>query len=351
MKNLTQFETKAEYDSYITGPDAALPNVSYVDDMDEVKYKLKDYTKEYFQLRAMTDGTFNLQANGHLTRSQIDNIDLEYCYNDGPWDAIDFDSGLIITVQKDDTIKLRGNNSTMSIVDNFPKRLLDWYYMTGKWAVSGNIMSLLDSSNFATMTTVPEGCFFAFFAEFYGLVNAKLLTLPATTLNMGCYYHMFADCQELVIAPAILPATTLAPSCYYQMFRYCTKLVLPPKILATTLAQSCCSQMFYYCSSLETAPDLLAATLVANCYENMFYECKKLNYIKCLAEVPAPERSSTYTNSWTYNVSTSGIFVLLSDSLSNWPTGNDGIPCDWQMYNESGNPLGICNCYGPAVEH
>ena len=347
MKNLTQFETKAEYDSYITGPDAALPNVSYVDDMDEVKYKLKDYTKEYFQLRAMTDGTFNLQANGSLTRSQIDNIDLEYCYNDGPWDAIDFDSGLIITVQKDDTIKLRGNNSAMSIVDSFPIRFLDWEYMIGKWAVSGNIMSLLDSSNFATMTTVPENCFYAFFAEFYGLVNAKLLTLPATTLNTGCYNAMFAACQELVIAPAILPATTLAPTCYCNMFSDCVKLVLAPKIAATTLAEHCCSYMFGMCSSLQTAPALLANTLVSNCYAEMFAECQKLSYIKCLADVPAPERGSAYTNGWTYNVSTSGTFVLLNNSLSNWPTGTSGIPCDWQMYDESGQPLGTCSCSDP----
>lgn len=347
MQHFTKFGTKSEYESYIANPEC-LPNVSYVDDMDEVKYKLKDYTKEYFQLRAMTDGTFNLQATRDLTSTQIDGINLEYCYNDGPWNTIDLESGLIITVQKDDTIKLRGNNSTMSIVDSLPKRFLDWEYMIGKWAVSGNIMSLLDSSNFATMTTVPVGCFFAFFGEFYGLVNAKLLTLPATTLNTGCYYGMFASCQELVIAPAILPATTLAQTCYYNMFRNCAKLVLPPKIAATTLAENCCGEMFYMCSSLQTAPDLLAATLVSDCYTDMFGECKKLNYIKCLANVPAPERSSTYTNGWTNNVSTSGTFVLLSNSLSNWPKGTSGIPCDWQMEDETGNPLGISICSEPT---
>jgi len=47
--------------------------------------------------------------------------------------------------------------------------------------------------------------------------------LPATSLNTGCYNHMFTDCSSLKEAPA-LPAKELSSYCYNFMFAGCESL-------------------------------------------------------------------------------------------------------------------------------
>ena len=146
--------------------------------------------------------------------------------------------------------------------------------MTGKIAVSGNIMYLLDNSgNETAIKTTGQ-----FYRLFYN--NPSLTTapdLPATTLANGCYQYLFQACTSLTTAPS-LPATTLAQSCYYGLFDGCSSLTNVPKNLlpATTLAVYCYYYMFNRCSSLTTVPNLPATTLANNCYQRMFYSCSKL---------------------------------------------------------------------------
>jgi len=66
--------------------------------------------------------------------------------------------------------------------------------------------------------------------------------LPATTLAMGCYSGMFADCRKLAAPPKLL-ATTLAPWCYNGMFIGTTikQIDLPAK---NFLHRSCYFWMF-----------------------------------------------------------------------------------------------------------
>lgn len=91
-------------------------------------------------------------------------------------------------------------------------------------AVSGNVMSLLSKTNFATNTTLPcDGCFYFLFCENESLVDASNLILPATTLTKDAYGAMFSSDIKLKTAPK-LPATTLAESCYQDMFSGCDAL-------------------------------------------------------------------------------------------------------------------------------
>ena len=66
--------------------------------------------------------------------------------------------------------------------------------------VYGNVMSLVDSKNFATATTLTEPYTFAnLFVMNWNLVNnaKESIYLPATTLTEGCYYQMFYLCTGL----------------------------------------------------------------------------------------------------------------------------------------------------------
>ena len=162
----------------------------------------------------------------------------------------------------------------------------------------------------------------SFAPEFDGDI---LGTCNGTMKEYACYY-MFNNCTGLITAPE-LPATTLADACYRYMFNGCTNLTTAPELPATTLKHNCYKRMFYGCTNLTTAPELPATTLNSGCYETMFYGCINLNYIKAMF-LTTP--SSTYTNNWTSNVSSTGTFV--KNRSASWNvTGVNGIPENWTI--------------------
>ena len=148
---------------------------------------------------------------------------------------------------------------------------------TGNFNVQGNVMSLLYGDNYKGQTDLT-GKNYAFYYLFYNntkVINAKNLSLPATTLVNRCYFCMFMKCTSLTTSPE-LPATTLAQSCYNAMFDGCTSLTTAPELPATTLADGCYGYMFRGCTSLTTAPELPATTLAEFCYDYMFNGCTGL---------------------------------------------------------------------------
>ena len=259
--------------------------------------------------------------------------------------------------------------------DNFSR-----FGSTGKFNVSGNIMSLIYGDDFKDKTdlTGSDFCFNGLFYECSNLIDASSLALPATTLADSCYSYMFQSCTSLTTAPKLpattltndcyqymfqecsslttapeLPATTLANYCYSGMFSGCTSLTTAPALPVTTLADSCYNGMFSGCSSLTTAPELpatklasecyntmfsgctsltaapeLPATTLANyCYQYMFYKCSNLNYIKALFTTTP---GSSYTSNWVSGVSKTGTFV--KNAAATWNvTGNNGIPTGWTV--------------------
>jgi len=231
---------------------------------------------------------------------------------------------------------------------------------TGNCNAGGNIMSLIYGSNFTgNERTFPSNSTYTFANLFYQnkrLINAENMLLPATTLVANCYDRMFwgcglttaptlsatmlaescydgmfIGCKSLTTAPA-LPATTLAHACYEYMFLGCTSLATAPALPATTLATSCYGYMFQQCTALTTAPELPATTLSGGCYQYMFNGCTNLNYIKCLA---TDISASVVTTNWVQDVASTGTFVKAA-SMTDWTTGNNGIPTNWVVKNPSG---------------
>ena len=173
-------------------------------------------------------------------------------------------------------------------------------------------------------TTLARDCYNGMFEGCTNLTTAP--ELPATKLTGNCYNYMFYRCIGLTTAPE-LPATTLAGGCYSRMFELCTHLTTAPELPATTLAGGCYNRMFDLCVNLTTAPELPATTLAGTCYESMFEGCTNLNYIKAMF-LTTP--SSSYTNNWTKNVSSTGTFV--KNKSASWNvTGVNGIPKNWTV--------------------
>lgn len=272
---LKQFNTTAEYNTYINGtPD--LPNVSLTLDNNEVHYNKKpDYSKEYFTLVALANNMTFSWSEG-----------LEYSTDDGQtWTSASSASG----ISQGTKIKLRGTLKLPTI-----------NYSSNFFNAKGNIMSLFYGDDFVGKTSFPltARCYRLFTNS--NIVNAKNLILPATTLTQGCYEEMFKGCTSLTTAPE-LPATEVRKNCYRSMF--------------------------YGCTSLTTAPTLPTPTLSYDyCYFYMFYGCTNLNSITMLATNISA--SNCLTN-WVDGVAATGTFTKAASATI--PTGVDGIPSGWTV--------------------
>lgn len=277
--------------------------------------------------------TFNIISGGTIKWCRTESTTgkrIQYSLNNGEWTSITSNIGSSapsISVSTGDKIQFKGTNPTYSSYD---RQYSTFSGTTARFEVEGNIMSLIDSDNFATVTSLATNVSYTFYRLFYdctGLTSAENLVLPATSLTENCYCLMFGGCTFLTAAPSTLPATNLKSGCYEQMFYNCTSLTTAPSLPATILVNECYDGMFNGCTSLTTAPELHVATLTNNCYLGMFNGCTSLNYIKCLAtDISAP--NCTYT--WVRSVASSGTFVK-SASMTGWTSGDDGIPTGWTV--------------------
>ena len=247
-----------------------MPDVRYV----TTKY---DITQEHAPDPKTYPLTFEITGDGNIiwkAQNTAYTCTIEYKKNDGEWTSITSSTGgTNISVVAGDTVQFRGDNVTYS---SGSSRYNTFSGTTCQFKAKGNIMSLINSTDFVTATTLQSAyTFYNLFRECTGLTDASNLVLSTTTLVNNCYSNMFYGCTSLTTAPA-LPATTLASSCYSSMFYNCNSLTTAPELPATTLVQSGYSKMFSYCSSLTTAPALPATTLANCCYDSMFSYCRSL---------------------------------------------------------------------------
>lgn len=171
------------------------------------------------------------------------------------------------------------------------------FSITGKVAVSGNIMYLLDKTG-EEKEIKGAACFISLFR---GCSITTAPELPAAVLKENCYNSMFANCS-ITTAPE-LPATNAPAYCYAYMFENCTSLTTPPSILRSlTAAERSYINMFKGCTSLTRAPEILAKSLSSQCFWTMFYGCSalKVNENGVGTKIfTAPVDSTTQTNAMT----------------------------------------------------
>jgi len=226
--------------------------------------KLDD--RPYLTFTAEGAQTFKMTVERDYTISG-----LEYSVNGGEWNKVVAGEGVDFG-GTNSTLRLRGTNPNGTAKDMMYYSTINFTDDNVKVACTGDIRTLLDYRNYATVAT-NQARFCNLFAGCNALTSAPYL--PATVLADYCYYGMFASCENLVNAPA-LPAETLAGNCYNSMFQYCTNLKTPPTLPAKTLKDYCYSSMFWACTNLKTAPQLPATTLAISCYQQMFYGCTSL---------------------------------------------------------------------------
>lgn len=235
-----------------------------------VKFESGGYYKVNVAMKsAMLSEPLTLEAKQDDTKISFVNYSggsIEYRINEGLWTSTT--SNVSITLENaKDKISFRGNNSSY-----YPDDYASSIACTAPCYVYGNIMSLVDATNFATTTSLTAE--HTFHSLFQG--NTNIINHPSKDL--------------------LLPATTLKNYCYHAMF--------------------------FGCTGLTRAPVLPAPSLVSYCYHAMFSGCSNLAYIKCLATSIS---ATSCTTDWVYNVKKEGTFVK-APGMTNWTTGKDGIP-------------------------
>ena len=268
---INKYANSAAIQAAVDGGELLKPYVAYDESANTIDWNSKTGT-DYSQVLL----TFEITGNGNIKWYQKSEWyatkTIQYRKNDGNWTNITSSPYVSFSVNVGDIVQFRGNNASY-----FQNEAHGFMGSTAQFKVYGNIMSLINSTDFATLTALTSQYqFLSMFSNCTGLTDASKLVLPATTLTDRCYYGMFGGCTSLTTAPE-LPATTLATWCYYEMFKGCTNL----------------------------------------------------NYIKCLATNISADNC---TASWVRDVqTTSGTFV--TPSTTNWTTGVRGIPSGWTRVN------------------
>ena len=225
-----------------------------------------------------------------------------------------------VSVLQGDSVLVRGLGTAMCKGDTEEYTM---FAMTGRMAASGNIMSLLHPTNFASMDTVSD---YAFYYLFYGCDLTTAPALPAVNLGKSCYEGIFSACA-LLTEGVSLPALVMAESCYMSMYEDCVALETPSILSSVTLARRCYDNMYYGCKALTSAPILPATVLSEECYAYIFHDCENLESIMMLAtDISATD----CLTAWVDGVAAEGIFVKAA-AMTNLPTGNSGIPAGWTV--------------------
>lgn len=226
---------------------------------------------------------FTATENTEITFSQDG---LEYSINGGAWKTMI--ANIAASVPASSYIVFRGKCTPTS------SNGIGTFSATGKFNVSGNIMSLLFGNDFTDKVSLAgkDYAFLNLFLNNTKLYDATNLVMPATTLSQYCYRSLFQGCTSLnAVNSNLLPATTLESHCYHTMFHGCSSLTSSPLLPATNLAPYCYYTMFQSCK-LSTLPELPATKMVKSCYDTMF------NYVD--ANIPDNYLPSTQLAPYCY---------------------------------------------------
>ena len=173
MKYLKLFKIHSDYEEYINGGGAVLPNVSYTEDTLKVYFNPipHDYSKDYF--------TIVVTVGGDVTWTGTGNNALYYSKDNGTtWS----EPSVSITLSVNEGDKVLWKGETSPIDEDGIGRFNGSTDV--RYTVEGNVMSLLFGDNFKTQTSL-ENKSYVFYNLFYnnkGLTSAENLSLSATTL-------------------------------------------------------------------------------------------------------------------------------------------------------------------------
>lgn len=169
---------------------------------------------------------------------------------------------------------------------------------TGKFSVSGNIMTLLDNTG-NKMDITQQYAFCGLFNGCTGLVDAGDLKLPATTIGVASYLDLFRECINLTTSPKELPALIAPQVAYANMFYNCTNMTSVPETVGTReYGRSACESMYLGCTHIPTTVTHKATKLDEYAFAYMFHNTEASNkFVIDMTEctsVPSLQSTTTF---------------------------------------------------------
>lgn len=249
---------------------------------------------------------------------------LKYSFDAVNWAYYDFSSHPTINVQAGKKLYMKGAKTNPSTNSGYLMLRMDVNHSIG-----GNIMSIVDETNYATITSVPD---YAFRNLFYGDSNL----IDTTNLNFGqvtsignySMQSMYID-TSITTPPDLSGITTVGDNGSMQgMFRRCTLLVSTPNLSGlTSLGHSCMSGMLEGCTALENGVDLSGINSVGNySIQDLYKNCSSLT----TAYAPNVSSWDYLAQNWLYRVKSTGTLYCPSQAVADSiPTGVSGCPSGW----------------------
>lgn len=260
MKHIKRFGSVEARQVYVENtPTIAYPYVYYIADTGAIEYSGEEINSPLYIECLSTSCLISLSKK----------YNVQVSYDGEKW----MDASFTYTLFEGERLYIRATGLSASTSAGIMRIGIP----EGKGNVGGNVMSLIYGENYRGKTKLTQNYVFIGLFDsdgvYSGLVSARNLVLPATTLSLKCYYGMFRGCANLI-----------------------------------------------------HAPKLPAAILKNNCYENMYSGCTNLSYVKCLAQT----NIVTYTSNWLEGVAPTGTFV--QHPSADWgERGASSIPEGWTI--------------------
>jgi len=295
----------------------------------------------YLTFTANAVQTFKMTTTGSYAISG-----LQYSVNHGTWTDVVADGEGVTFGGDKGNLRLRGTNTNGTATNDNIYSTIKFTDDNVKVACTGDIRTLLDWRNYATVAT-DHARFCYLFSGCNVLTSAP--ELPAKTLADYCYSNMFSYCTSLESAPK-MSAERLAQNCCEYMFRNCTSLTSAPELSATELAYGCYAGMFQRCTSLTSAPKLPATKLEDQCYVFMFSGCSNLSTVTMLALGSEITSNLARVKGWLYQAGTDATSRTLKiqdkAAYEALKANTNYLPAQWQkgyegttVLNASNNPI------------
>lgn len=278
--------------------------------MDDYKFPLTFYSDDAFQIKA------------DLTGDSSDVI--EYAYNLYSWRR--YTPGTIISVPKGRRVYFRRN----MLLPSYEDRYLQFKNVDGAVSVRGNLMSMVDSTNFETKTDCSMP--YALYKMFQGFQFAESDKLVSSADKMAdsCYKRLFALSTITDYEQIIHSGAELERGCYEEMLYRCRLLRESQEGLSldSSIVPEKAYRGMFMASNIVETPILNFEDVMALGCESMFEKCEGLNKIS----VPNLQYGSKYIendafHNWALDVAEEGDFVCSETTF--WPSGPSANP--WRV--------------------
>ena len=203
MDYIHLFETQSDFESKRNSSDYLEPWVSLTKETDKIDYNKSEEEKEREKLlkpltfEFSSDGVIKWIVSGPYNYSDREeaHITISYRINNGNWVELTSSSASTavgISISSGDVVEFKGDNENYCYRMDFNTRFHSCFNVSGNFIVYGNIMSLIDSTNYPDLKsfTAVEDIFNELFSKCTGLTSAENLILPTTNSVNYCYQYM-----------------------------------------------------------------------------------------------------------------------------------------------------------------